>query len=372
MPRHLSVLFVVLCTSVTTQTFASTEPLRLIRTAQGVQWMNAAQISNLVRESHRAGHCGGFMDITANPAVSPWPQRIEANRLPQRPAQMAIVKAILPMLSAEALTDTVRTLSSAPFKNRYYNNVNGASAAEWIKDAFEQLAGDRPGITVELFTHDFLQASVIVRFAGQGEHAREKVIIGAHEDSINWQGLYPIGDEPAPGADDNASGVATLLEIFRVLLDAKFQPERTLEFIAYAGEEAGLLGSQDIANAYRRSRQNVVAVMQLDMTMWPGHGRKIQLISDNTHRALTRFTAQLIDTYIQAPWQDSPCGYACSDHASWDRVGYATVFPFEAPLHQSNPNVHTAADTLENNLDGSYGLEFAKLGTAFAVELTRF
>ncbi|HET6346028.1 MAG TPA: M28 family peptidase, partial [Myxococcota bacterium] len=120
---------------------------------------------------------------------------------------------------------------------------------------------------------------------------------------------------------------------------------------------------------YRRQGTNVIAAFQLDMTMFPGTSRKLTFISDNVSRNLTTFTERLTDAYLGVGWQESRCGYGCSDHASWNKAGYAAVFPFEAPFSESNPSIHSAEDTYENGLESDFGLLFAKLGTAFAIEL---
>ena len=62
------------------------------------------------------------------------------------------------------------------------------------------------------------------------------------------------------------SGTVNLLEIFRVLTEADYAPKTPVEFQWYAGEEAGLLGSQDIATQYAEDNKEVYAMLQLDMT----------------------------------------------------------------------------------------------------------
>ena len=341
-------------------------PMRLIETVDGAQWMSPEAVEDLARRMHAEGRCGGFMDITNHPLPArPVPQMWSlAERVP---AQHATVQRVLPKLRASRILKTVKHLSA--FENRYYNNDLGEAAALWIRDAFIKLKGDRDDITVELFHHEFRQPSVIVRIAGKPSHADEKVIIGAHEDSINWQyGGMEVGDI-APGADDNASGVATIMEAFRGLVAADYHPTRTVEFIAYAGEELGLLGSQDIAEAYQQAGQKVVGVMQFDMTMFPSDSRKITLITDYVDKPLTIFSGRLIDTYVQVPWQKSQCSYACSDHASWNKAGFPAVFPFETAFDDSNPEIHSERDTVDSGLDAKFALSFAKLSAAFAIEL---
>jgi leucyl aminopeptidase len=67
----------------------------------------------------------------------------------------------------------------------------------------------------------------------------------------------------APGADDDGSGTITILEVFRSLVNTGFRPLRPVEFHWYSGEEAGLLGSQDIAQKYAKRGVDVFAMIQV-------------------------------------------------------------------------------------------------------------
>lgn len=108
----------------------------------------------------------------------------------------------------------------------------------------------------------------------------------------------------APGADDDGSGVMTILEAFRVLLtDSRIlsnSQENTIEFHFYAAEEGGLLGSQDIFKSYQSKARNVVAFLQQDMTGYTkaslGAGKKenIALLTDYTEKSLTSYVKKVI------------------------------------------------------------------------------
>lgn len=332
-------------------------------------WMSEAAVEALSSGLHAAGHCGGFMDVTDDPQFFMTAIPSDASELRGRstlyPTQ---INAMLPSLDAGKIHQNVEKLSS--YHDRYYKNQTGVDAAQWIADTFKSMAEGRSDVTIEMVTHRFAQPSVIVRIAGTGDTANESIVLGGHEDSVNWQAIIPNGRLRAPGADDNASGVATLLEVFRVLMENDYHPQRTVEFMTYAGEELGLLGSQDIARSYRAANRQVKAVMQFDMNMYPSVTKKLTFITDNVNKDLTAFTERLMDAYVtEVPWQESSCGYACSDHASWDKVGYPAVFPFEAAEHEMNPQIHTTRDTLDNALDAGFALHFAKLALAYAVEL---
>lgn len=84
------------------------------------------------------------------------------------------------------------------------------------------------------------------------------------------------------------------------------------------------------------------------------------------------FTKSLISTYSKLPAaDDKPCGYACSDHASWRQYGYPTTMLYEAITGNDNPNIHKPLDTTSvKGFSWSHTLEFAKVGLAFLYELS--
>jgi leucyl aminopeptidase len=352
---------------------------RLIETKLGRRWMHPEAVEALAKAMHAEGHCGGFLDVTGRDLPSKKTSRAPgaehtakllcfgAECSAPQPTQAKVLSKLLPKLRAQNIVRTVQVLSG--MHDRYYNNASGAEAARYIHDAFVELGRGNPKVSVQYFNHEFKQPSVIARIAGSGPHAKEKIILGAHEDSINWQNGRSAARSLAPGADDNASGIAVLLEVFAALAQSDYAPQRTLEFMAYAGEEMGLLGSQDIAAAYAQQKEPVVAVLQMDMVMYPSTQHTIHFVIDNVDAGLTRFAHKLVKKYLKSQSAETRCGYACSDHASWDRMGFATVFPFEASFEAMNPNIHSAEDTFDQGLDGDYALEFAKLNTAFAVEM---
>jgi leucyl aminopeptidase len=193
----------------------------------------------------------------------------------------------------------------------------------------------------------------------------EIVVIGGHLDSITFSGSN------APGADDDASGIATLTEVARLILTQDVPLRRTVQFMAYAGEEAGLRGSDAIADDYAARDVPVVGVMQLDMTNYDGSQFDIVLITDNTDDAQTNFLGDLAATYLpQFPVSSDDCGYACSDHASWSRNGFPAVLPFEATMSTYNPTIHSPNDTLAvSGNNANHASKFAKLAVAYIVEM---
>jgi leucyl aminopeptidase len=146
------------------------------------------------------------------------------------------------------------------------------------------------------------------------------------------------------------------------------------KFHWYAGEEAGLLGSQAIFNSYSSSRRTVNAMLNQDMTGYTagytskGLSPKFGVITDNVSASLTAFTKKVITAYTNTAYADDKCGYACSDHASANRAGFPSVMIYESEMAYENPYIHTAQDTIDR-VDFAHALEHARLVVGWVVEL---
>lgn len=178
------------------------------------------------------------------------------------------------------------------------------------------------------------------------ELADEYVIVGAHYDHI---GVGPRG-RIAYGADDNASGVSAMLEIMQAVAAAG--PRRSAIFVAFAGEEVGLLGSEDFARRLPVPASSAVAMLNLDMI---GRGRADQVVVLGVHAnpeledVLTR-ARRLSRTGIknlEIPRSDPNHLWDRSDHAPFHDVGIPSLFLFEGLPVSRNKDYHTWRDTIE-------------------------
>jgi leucyl aminopeptidase len=321
------------------------------------------QLLALSEQMHEEfGRCGGFMmHESLDEALAP-PAPLK--HVEYTIDRADIVAKVLPQLSDVRILQTIRELSS--MKNRYYRSESGAAASAWLAQKWRGFT-DRTDVTIELFDQGYPQKSVIMTIPGTTRPS-EVIVIGGHLDSI-----APGGNAShAPGADDDASGIATLTEIARVLLASNFRPERTIKFMAYAAEEVGLRGSQAIVRDFKARKVNVVGALQLDMTNYQGSDRDIWIIDDFTSKAQNKFLIDLIERYTGATWGSDKCGYACSDHASWHRAGVPASMPFESRSKEMNKRIHTKNDTLEQSKDNAlHAVKFARLGAAYAIELAK-
>eukprot|EP00047_Mylnosiga_fluctuans_P017276 m.60182 g.60182 ORF g.60182 m.60182 type:complete len:380 (+) comp7011_c0_seq3:102-1241(+) len=319
-------------------------------------WMSAAEVDKLVFSP--TWH--NFIDVTDAPAPI-LNRAIKAEPFPTQPTQKVLVEQLVANIDTASMLRNLQTISS--FFTRYYQSDTGVQAAEWVYSELVAIKGARDDITVTLFRNTFKQPSVIARIEGAHDGPAGIVILGSHIDSVGASGT-----SQAPGADDDGSGTICNLEAFRVIVEANIVLERSIEFHYYAGEEAGLLGSQAIANDYSNKGVDVYAMLQLDMTMYPGSSPAMSPITDFTNADLTSFLHILIDTYCSIGYTDSRCGYGCSDHASWYRTGVPSAMPFETVFNQHNPYIHSARDIIDH-LDLNHGKQFVILAIAHLVEL---
>jgi len=275
------------------------------------------------------------------------------------------IKEWLTQASASNVAETIIRLST-DFKNRHYKSDYGAAASKWILEKWRAFASSRKDVTVEQFTHTWKQPSVILTIPGSDPKAGT-VVVGGHMDSTT--GSSDPETMVAPGADDNASGTASLTEALRVLLANDFKPRQTVKFMAYAAEEAGLLGSKDIVEKIKSANTKITGAMQLDMTNYKGGISDIYLVTDYTNAEQNQYLIDLAKEYLpELEIGKMICGYACSDHASWHQNGYRASFPHET--NTGNKNAHTVGDIIQNaDPTGGHALKFAKLALIFAAEL---
>lgn len=288
----------------------------------------------------------------------------------------ATVSTWMPQVSEANIHATIAHLSS--YQNRYYQSSYGVAAAHWIRDTWLALGQGRGDVHVELVGCSTCsnQPSVILTIDG-AELPEEVVVLGGHLDSIR-SGAGSNSEQFAPGADDDASGIATLTEVLRIALADGWRPKRTVKFMGYAAEEVGLRGSAAIASQFQSAGINVVGVLQLDMTNYRvGVPYHLQFITDHVNATLLTFSYALFDTYL-APQglirRSITCGYACSDHASWTSKGFPAVMASESgdTTYEFFPYLHTGNDTLAyiGNTAAS-SVPFAQFGLAFLGELAK-
>jgi hypothetical protein len=187
----------------------------------------------------------------------------------------------------------------------------------------------------------------------------------AHYDSD----VFLFDKTNAPGADDNASGSAAVLEAASVLKDYEF--EATIKFILFSGEEQGFVGSRNYVDDIKGS--DIRGVLNFDMIgYWdgtPAEKEDLDIVSNQNSEWLANAVAKTTDIYTlletKITINDS---LKVSDHASfWDENYSAIQCKEDQPLN--NPYYHTTADT-EDHLNYSLITEATMAGIASLVHLS--
>jgi bacterial leucyl aminopeptidase len=310
--------------------------------------------------SEQAHHLGGYCGLVQK--ISPMGVELVKNRAPQPlPYDSELMAHLLSEPKTNHLMEHIQSMQS--WQSRFHSSSQGVHAGERLLAMYQELVPqERSDISLQLIEHKGSpQKSVRVRIEGQ--ESDEIVILGSHLDSINRS-----NQDNAPGADDNASGTATNLEIFRSLMVQNIFPRKTIEIHAYAAEEIGLVGSQEMAEEYKRQAKPVVAMLQMDMNGYTRTHPQIHFVSNGTNTELNRHLSDLARRHLDIPVHHSLLMFGSSDHASWHRQGYAVSFPTENP-RAFNRSIHTDQDTVEQINSPEQIRAFTQLGLAYLLSL---
>ncbi|WP_459211036.1 M20/M25/M40 family metallo-hydrolase [Aquimarina rhabdastrellae] len=299
-------------------------------------------------------------------------KRSRSNRMAYTIDQDQLVNQSLNLVNNINIANQIQELEN--YGTRYHTTSSATQAIMDLKTKWEGLAAGRSDVTVRIVNHTSTNMPSVVMTITGTELPDQYVIIGGHADST-----ASGNNNNAPGADDNASGISTITEAARVLLDMNFKPKRTIEFMAYAAEEVGLRGSREIAEDYKNRNVNVIGYVQFDMTNYKGSAQDVSISTDTyTNNDLNTFLMQLMDHYNatgthQITYGTSRCNYGCSDHYSWAQQGYDVSFPFEAHFSEHNPHIHTSNDTFDRSPtpNATHAMKFTKLALEFLIEVAK-
>jgi hypothetical protein len=258
------------------------------------------------------------------------------------------VATIVDRVDATRWFASVETLASW---DRSSFSMELGMARQWLVEQFGALglAISEPAFSFIYQGHQANVANVIGRFTGV-LHPDEWIVVGGHYDSRQQDNLNPAN---SPGADDNASGCAGVVEAAHAIVE--YLPQRSVLFMCYAGEEQGLYGSNAHVDALQGAGDlsKIVAMLNMDMIGWspdatlgviaetrPGkpNVELAQLLADS---ALTYAPALSADHVVIA---ENSC---CSDHMPYINAGRPGVLSIHR-LRAGTPYYHSTSDTPQN------------------------
>ena len=222
------------------------------------------------------------------------------------------------------------------FGTRHSQFAGGQQASVWIHDRFVAY-----GYT-DVSYHDYNSWNDNVVCVKPGSVYTDRyVVIGGHYDSTNFS-----GDSYAPGADDNATGTVGVLQAAKAFANADF--EYTVIFIAFSGEEQGLVGSDAWSADAAAAGMDILGMVNLDMLCYLAGGdtADIDIISNASSQGLRDLAFEAIAAYV--PGHSVVDGYlsgGSSDHAAFWSNGFRAIFFFEDSGSYS-PYIHTSNDVV--------------------------
>lgn len=248
------------------------------------------------------------------------------------------------LVSADELEATINAL--AAFGTRHLEADNHDEVRAYLVDRLEAL-----GLPVE--TDSFTArgnpaGNVIARL--DGADPSTVWIFQAHFDSTS-----ELAPEVAPGADDNASACAAVIEAARLLKDLPL--EHSVWFILTDAEEQGSLGSAQLVSTFAAEGVNIRGVIAPDMIgYWPAEDADaFDILGDEDSEALVTDMAAVADALGVAnkTWINHSYCYG-DDHTNWQEAGYPAISPMDcveshndSHTHEDLPHYHRSTDTLD-------------------------
>jgi bacterial leucyl aminopeptidase len=275
--------------------------------------------------------------------------------------------------------------------SRHIQSPEISLVTEALAKDLAQIGGGDFQVGMDRFVHEGRELDNVAAEL-KGSESAEIVLVTAHLDSTSAsshdRGDYHPDRDPAPGADDDASGIAAVLAIADVIKQLAIvkSPKRNIRFVLFNAEEHGLVGSQAYAKNQAAIAAPIVGVYQMDMVGYNvnpprsfevhvGYGASINVQTRSL--VLANRLQQLVS--VLSPNLQSPQIYTQpdpaegrSDHASFHHRGYAACVTSEdffagplptSPTAEPNPNYHKERDTF---VDFDYAADIARLVGAAA------
>jgi hypothetical protein len=291
-----------------------------------------------------------------------------------------------PYAALAAIKDEQRIVS------RHIRHADNALVVETLQNDLKKIGGANIQVSRHRFQHeDLFLHNVVAEYAG--EEPESLVLVTAHLDSTaaSTGGIYNPAVDPAPGADDDASGMAAVLAIAEAVgaLYTVKKPKKTIRFVLFNAEEHGLVGSKAYARSQAAVRAKIDAVFQMDMIGFRGSqtdtarrfevhagfepSAAIEKRSLDLAKILEKIfpvvspklaAQQIYPNSVNGDGEDPAAGR--SDHAPFHERGYAAIVvsedffagpKFDSPDAQPNPNYHKSGD---RQIDYEYAADIAR------------
>ena len=257
----------------------------------------------------------------------------------------SLVAALMDSTNLTRMVGAIQRLQD--FGSRYVVVDSCWAAGYWIRDRFEEYGYS--GVRLDTFRtytfQDSVDAMNVIAVKEGTTRPDEYVVLGGHYDSVTVENFYdPFA--PAPGAEDNATAVAAVLEAARLLEGVP--TDRSIMFACWSAEEEGLWGSRHFVAEAVEESLDIVVYLNMDCIGFlepsPGEAPVI-VFTDSLSFAIAGYMQTLAHTYTQYELQTCVRPFGASDHTSFWEAGYNVV---DTGTTISSPYRHTIYDIIDN------------------------
>jgi len=270
-------------------------------------------------------------------SLSPFPLTVPATFRKTTTLKNQVISDLVASVSVQSLTEFLIQLTN--FHTRQSTSPDAVAASTYIRQTFAKFGFNATQIPFRTGYSD----NVVGERKGNLE-PEKIIIIGAHYDSR----MSSVNDATsrAPGANDDGSGTAALLEIARILSEPGLIVPYTIQLIAFSGEEQGLYGSYAYANAAKEADLDIIAMLQGDMLGY-------QSVSYYGLDFASRYTTESLTTQLDLVAKDyisdlviGRTTSCCSDQRPFYEAGYITAKYGHAGGASSDPQYHQSGDVI--------------------------
>jgi len=260
-------------------------------------------------------------------AAYPWSVVVNSNSKENFDLDLGGPDTHFPPVSGWITTDKAREVFRAAGKD-----FDALKQSALRRDFRPVALGARLDVMVDKMTRNLAAHNIIGRIEGSDPKLREEVVIySAHWDHLGWDPGIPgtKHDQVFHGAVDNASGVASILELAKAFKALPVPPRRSILFIAVAAEERGLLGAQYYATHPVVPLARTLADINIDgMNMW-GPTRGIEVVgygSSDLEDILAREAAAQGGRQVIPDLFPEHGGYFRADHFEFAKAGVPALY----------------------------------------------
>jgi len=266
-------------------------------------------------------------------------------------------------MDSTSLTRIVGTIQRLQdFGSRYVVVDSCWAAGYWIRDKFQEYGYS--AVRLDTFQtmsfQDSVDAMNVIAVKEGTTRPSEYVVLGGHYDSVNAENFHdPFA--PAPGAEDNATAVAAVLEAARLLEGVP--TDRSIMFACWSAEEVGLWGSRHFVAEAVEESLDIVVYLNMDCIGYlepsPDEAPVI-VFTDSLSLAIAGYMQTLAHTHTPYEFQTCIRPIGASDHTSFWEARYNVV---DTGTTISSPYRHTTDDIIDN-IDTDFARAIAAVNVA--------